>query len=545
MITLDDLVSSVPYDLLSGRRLPAKAKPLVEEKTRKILEFKKLHLRLAGYNASTLTGKATVYRSLVSPPFSLEEIHAKQDALREMDARPELRAAIEGFLRNAGENEDTFLDFLRGNFKQDWGIYDQYEKTRQYFLGLVEKAHLLPRVESTYLDTLITAIQDARESEANEFMEGPVLMTFKGLRPRKRVNRLTAMFSYRPTKVPVKPIEAAITATTIGAAYYLTEKGIINVPENSYIANFIEFSPLFAMIYLMLRAFKVLESERENFFYPLSEKYRGSQDVHNVLESIGRMDELLCFMKYRDEFPHEIGLPEVVESERHFIEVKNARHPVLAYSDPDFVPNDISLNGQNITFISGPNSGGKTTLCSTLTLTQALGQIGCYTPGEARISIADQIHYQTPEFASTKDAQGRFGKEWAQTGEIFYGVTPKSLVILDELAEGTTYEEKLEQSKYILKGFEIKGNNTILVTHNHALIDQMQEAGIGVALMTKFKDGKPTFSIVPGISRISHAKEVAEKVGASKQDVIRHLIDEGYLPPGTTEQEFDSYTLRE
>ena len=124
-------------------------------------------------------------------------------------------------------------------------------------------------------------------------------------------------------------------------------------------------------------------------------------------------------------------------------------------------------------------------------------------------------------------------------------MTPKSLVILDELAEGTTYEEKLEQSKYILKGFEIKGNNTILVTHNHALIDQMQEAGIGVALMTKFKDGKPTFSIVPGISRISHAKEVAEKVGASKQDVIRHLIDEGYLPPGTTEQEFDSYTLRE
>ena len=56
------------------------------------------------------------------------------------------------------------------------------------------------------------------------------------------------------------------------------------------------------------------------------------------------------------------------------------------------------------------------------------------------------MFYQVPEISLLDDGEGRFVTELKHTKEIFLAATARSLVILDELSEGTTYEEKLETS---------------------------------------------------------------------------------------------------
>jgi len=219
-------------------------------------------------------------------------------------------------------------------------------------------------------------------------------------------------------------------------------------------------------------------------------------------------------------------LPTIVEPDRYIAHLKAAKNPILGKEIPNYVPNDVDLEPR-LTFITGPNSGGKTAICKTITQIQLLAQIGCPVPAKkAETAVADRIFYQVPEFSSLEDGEGRFGTELKRTKAIFMATSPKSLVILDELSEGTTYEEKLETSSNVLNGFNKKGNVTILITHNHELVDRFMQGGIGQALQVEFKGDHPTFRLIEGISRVSHADRVAKKIGFAKED-IEHYLQEG------------------
>jgi DNA mismatch repair ATPase MutS len=148
---------------------------------------------------------------------------------------------------------------------------------------------------------------------------------------------------------------------------------------------------------------------------------------------------------------------------------------------------------------------------------------------DAEISIADRIFYQVPEISSLEDVEGRFGKELMRTKDMFLASTSKSLIILDELSEGTTHEEKLETSFHILKGFYLIGNNTLLVTHNHELAERFKEKEIGQYFQVQFVGENPTYKIIEGISKVSHAERVARKVGFSKDDIERYLKERGLI----------------
>jgi DNA mismatch repair ATPase MutS len=264
--------------------------------------------------------------------------------------------------------------------------------------------------------------------------------------------------------------------------------------------------------------------DRDGCIYPLRDIFKRSEDVQNTLDSLGKLDELLSFIRFKETFGHPVVLPKIIKAERHSMTFKGVRNPVLGKDNPGYVPNDIGLKNTRLTFVTGPNSGGKTAFCKTLAQSQLLAQIGCYVPAqEAELTVADRIFYQVPEISHLADGEGRFGTELKRTKDIFLATTPKSLVIMDELSEGTTHEEKIEISMNILDGFYQKGSNTILITHNHELVDAFQQKGIGLARQVEFKNEQPTYRVVEGISRVSHADRVARKIGFSKEDIARYL----------------------
>ena len=93
------------------------------------------------------------------------------------------------------------------------------------------------------------------------------------------------------------------------------------------------------------------------------------------------------------------------------------------------------------------------------------------------------------------------------------------------MAEGTTFEEKMQSSTDVLDGFYRKGNSTILITHNHQLVDVFVKRGVATPKQVEFADDEPTFKLIDGISRISHADRVAKKIGFSKQDIDHYLAN--------------------
>jgi len=264
--------------------------------------------------------------------------------------------------------------------------------------------------------------------------------------------------------------------------------------------------------------------DRENCINPLRNLFKKAEPLGEMLGALGQLDELMAFVKFAETFPHSTVLPQLESGKHHRIKLAAAVNPVLGKTNAEYVANDFKLDDENLVLLTGPNSGGKTAFCKTLTQIQVLAQIGCYVPAKsAALTVADRIFYQVPEISHLDDGEGRFGTELKRTKEIFLATTSKSLVVLDELSEGTTFEEKMEASINTLNGFYRKGNSTVLITHNHQLVDHFVKEGAGVPLQVEFAKDAPTYRLVTGISCISHAARVAKKIGFSKEDIDNYL----------------------
>ncbi|ADJ28443.1 MutS-related protein [Nitrosococcus watsonii] len=483
--------------------------------------------------AHTVIGQAVLYRSLAQPLSSIKIIKAKQEALRELASNASLREKIESLAKKAAKREKSFYRLLFSKFTGFFGSsrgdteiegygYATYEKGTGCMLELVKDARALPAPESDYLRILVDDLKEFGATNIYSLMQGPVYVTERGIKTKEEKKWFIPAVKFRPTLF--KPL--FILAVILGlVALFMYGPMVLGISFSA--------SPILILFLLPAIIFYmplVGTFDRDSCIYPLQKRYRASAEVHTTLEALGKLDELLAFHHYGKSFGSPTLLPRVIAAKNHTLILREARNPVLGKDNPHYVPNDIDLDGQKLTFISGPNSGGKTAFCKTIAQIQLLSQIGCYVPAEdAEISVADRIFYQVPEISSLEDIEGRFGKELKRTKDMFLMTTPESLIILDELSEGTTHAEKLETSFHVLNGFYRIGNNTLLVTHNHELAERFKDNKIGQYFQVQFIEEGPTYKIIEGISKVSHADRVARKIGFGKEDIERYLKEKGFM----------------
>jgi hypothetical protein len=398
-----------------------------------------------------------------------------------------------------------------------------YRRGVSFMIDLVKSASELPMPQSSYLKALIEDIRSVGLTKAYSLMEGPVYITERGVRAKDEKSRFTPAIRFRPTLF--KPGLILATLAAVSLLFYFAPIS----------AGGKAFSALPMLMFVLMPALLLYvpivgNFDRGSAIYPLRERYRNSIDLQSALDSLGKVDELLSFRRYSESFGSPTVLPSIVESDKHVIVLKEARNPILGKGNPKYVPNTIDMSDTRLLFITGPNSGGKTAFCKTVAQIQLLYQIGCYVPArDATIAVADRIFYQAPELSSLEDQEGRFGTELKHTKNIFLSTSPRSFVILDELSEGTTYEEKLETSYNILTGFYRIGNNTILITHNHELVENFKQENVGQYRQVEFAEEGPTYRLTQGISHVSHADRVAKRIGFAKEDIERYLAEKGYV----------------
>ena len=485
--------------------------------------------------AETQIGQSVLYRSLTRPTHDVHLLQKKQEALRELASNPELFAALDSFIKKMVSGEESLYYLLYGEFagglttdnpknktgKLEFGGYGylQFIDGTEFAVNLVEEADSLPPVQSTYLQEMIQAIRNFGDSRIYALMHGPIFIIEGKFKTREEKPPYMPIPRFRPSMF--KWLPTLIFLSIISGLLYFFQNMLVELGV-TYIGYGILILAV-PIIPIIMQA--VSSSDRDSVIYPLQRLFRQSPDLAKVMEALGMIDELLSLHRYAQSINGEMVLPEIVEAGQHTLTVMDAKNPLLARMQPDYVPNDIKLDAANrLLIITGPNSGGKTAYCKTVVQIQLLGQTGGYIPAAAgRLVPAEHIFYQIPDPGRLEEGMGRFAYELKQTREIFFNSTSLSLVVLDELAEGTTFEEKMTLSEYVLKGFHKLGATTILVTHNHELCERLHSESIGSYLQVEFLPEGPTHRLISGISRESHADRVASAIGFSKEDVEKHL----------------------
>ncbi len=248
---------------------------------------------------------------------------------------------------------------------------------------------------------------------------------------------------------------------------------------------------------------------------------------------LARLDCLLSFAKTSEE--NSYVRPIVDESE--VVDIRQGRHPVIETQIPlgeRYVPNDVFLDNekQQIMMITGPNMAGKSALLRQTALIVLLAQIGCFVPAEsARIGVVDKIFTRVGASDNISLGESTFMVEMTEAADILNNVTPRSLVLFDELGRGTSTYDGISIAWAIVEYLHEQPRaraRTLFATHYHELNEMARHFSRikNYNVSVKEVDGKVIFlrKLEPGGSEHSFGIHVAEIAGMPRSIVKRANI---------------------
>ena len=216
------------------------------------------------------------------------------------------------------------------------------------------------------------------------------------------------------------------------------------------------------------------------------------------------------------------------------LDIRQGRHPVIEQQLPvgeSYIANDVLLDtdGQQILIITGPNMAGKSALLRQTALITLMAQIGSFVPAEAaRIGLVDKIFTRVGASDNISVGESTFMVEMTEASDILNNISPRSLVLFDELGRGTSTYDGISIAWAIVE--YIHENNrgrarTLFATHYHEL-NEMERSfsrikNFNVAVREVNKKVVFVRKLQPGGSNHSFGIHVADMAGMPKSIVKR------------------------
>ena len=275
---------------------------------------------------------------------------------------------------------------------------------------------------------------------------------------------------------------------------------------------------------------KILALETQLYMELIQDMQEFIPQIQINANLIAHLDCLLSFMKVSQL--QRYVRPVVDDSE--VIDIKQGRHPVIETQLPigeQYVPNDVLLDTehQQIMMITGPNMAGKSALLRQTALIVLLAQIGCFVPAErARIGMVDKIFTRVGASDNISLGESTFMVEMTEASNILNNVTPRSLVLFDELGRGTSTYDGISIAWAIVEYLHEHSRaqaRTLFATHYHEL-NEMEKNFPRIKnfnVSVKEVDGKIIFvrKLEKGGSEHSFGIHVAEIAGMPRSIVKR------------------------
>ena len=141
------------------------------------------------------------------------------------------------------------------------------------------------------------------------------------------------------------------------------------------------------------------------------------------------------------EVAHARGHIRPVVDDGVGLQIVEGRHPVLeARSGVPVTPNDLVLDAEaRVVILTGPNMAGKSVYLRQTGHLVVLAQMGAFVPARsARIGLVDRVFTRVGAQDNLARGQSTFLVEMVETASILNNLTPRSLVLLDEVGRGTS-----------------------------------------------------------------------------------------------------------
>ena len=245
---------------------------------------------------------------------------------------------------------------------------------------------------------------------------------------------------------------------------------------------------------------------------------------------IARLDCLLAFANVAEA--NKYIRPIVEDSD--VLDIKQGRHPVIEKQLPvgeKYIANDVYLDtdSQQIFIITVPNMAGKSALLRQTALITLLAQIGCFVPAEsARIGMVDKILTRVGASDNISVGESTFMVEMNEAADILNNLSPRSLVLFDELGRGTSTYDGISIAWAIVEHIHEHPRakaRTLFATHYHEL-NEMEKSFKRIKnynVSVKEVDNKVIFlrKLERGGSEHSFGIHVAKMAGMPKSIVKR------------------------
>ncbi len=271
---------------------------------------------------------------------------------------------------------------------------------------------------------------------------------------------------------------------------------------------------------LETRLFHELVLEMVNFITP----------IQLNAQILGRLDCLFSFSVIADKYNY--CRPEI--NEGHSIDISNGRHPVIEQSleiGEKYISNNIHLDQetQQIMMITGPNMSGKSALIRQTALIVIMAQMGCFVPAQnAKIGLVDKVFTRVGASDNISSGESTFMVEMNETASILNNISPRSLILLDEIGRGTSTYDGISIAwaiaEYLHENKKAKCK-TLFATHYHELNEMTHKFNRIKNFNVSVKEvGKKILFIrklVEGGSEHSFGIHVAKMAGMPAQVVKR------------------------
>ncbi len=245
-----------------------------------------------------------------------------------------------------------------------------------------------------------------------------------------------------------------------------------------------------------------------------------SDQLNGNLELLAELD--FIFAKASTAREMKATLPMM--NDRGFLKIKKGRHPLL--SRDVVVPLDVELGNKYSTIIvTGPNTGGKTVTLKTIGLLSLMAMSGLFVPAEdgSQLCVFDAIYADIGDEQSIEQNLSTFSSHMTNIISILRNMTPKSLVLFDELGAGTDPAEGSALAISILEHIHQMGCRMVATTHYSELKAYAydRKGVINASMEFDIQTLSPTYRLLVGVPGRSNAFAIAERLGLSRR-IIEH-----------------------